>query len=317
MSSNRTQIMLAGLLVVQLLLIVLTRSPFSDASAPTEARLLMPELETLSVAKLELSGDDDATLTLVKQADGWIVEQAGGFPASVDKIDGLLDDLKTLQVRRPVVSSGRYHSTFKVADDEHEGRVMVFSDGSSSPAVDLILGNSPNYQITHVRRQGEPNVYEARGIAPYDVSTDSGAWIEKQLVDVDEEAITGIAVKNPEGGFELTRAEDGVWIVSAPASQAELELDQEKVLSLIRTAGSIRVEKPVGPADPAGQGLGETEVTLTVQGAAPITVQVGSKITDNDSQRYIGKRGFDFTATVWDSSISKVVEQKLADLTAG
>jgi len=235
----------------------------------------------------------------------------------VDKIDGLLDDLKTLQVRRPVVSSGRYHSTFKVADDEYEGRVTVFSDESGSPAVDLILGNSPNYRITHVRRQGEPNVYEARGIAPYDVSTDSGAWIEKQLVDVDEEAITGIAVKNPEGGFELTRAEDGVWIVSAPASQAELELDQEKVLSLIRTAGSIRVEKPVVPADPAGQGLGETEVTLTVEGAAPITVQVGSKITDNDSQRYIGKRGFDFAATVWDSSISKVVEQKLADLTAG
>jgi hypothetical protein len=297
------------------LLIVLTRSPFSDASAPTEARLLMPELETLNVAKLELSGDED-TLTLVKQADGWIVEEAGGFPASAEKIDGLLDDLRTLQVRRPVVSSGRYHSAFKVADDEHEGRVRVFSDESSSPAVDLILGNSPNYQITHVRREGEPNVYEARGIAPYDVSTDSGAWIEKQLVDIDEEAIIGIAVKNAEGSFELTR-EDGVWIVSAPASQADQELDQDKVLSLIRTAGSIRVEKPVGPADPAGQGLGEAEVTLTVEGAAPVTVQVGSKVADNDSQRYIGKQGFDFAATVWDSSVRKIVEQKLGDLIAG
>ena len=57
MSLSRTQIVLAGLLVAQLLLIVLVRSPFSDASAATEARLLMPELEALSAAKLELRGD--------------------------------------------------------------------------------------------------------------------------------------------------------------------------------------------------------------------------------------------------------------------
>ena len=316
MSSNRTQIALAGLLVVQLLLIVLVRSPFSDASAPTEARLLMPELETLGVAKLELGGAEDATLTLVKQADGWIVEQADGFPAASQKIDELLDELKGLQVRRPVVQSGRYHSTFKVADDEHEGRVQIFAEESSSPAVDLILGNSPNYQITHVRLQGESEVYEARGIAPYNVSTNSGSWIEKQLVDIDEETVTGIEVKNPEGSFELA-LEDGVWIVKAPTSLAGDELDQDKVTSLIRTASSIRIEEPVGPVDPAGQGLGETEVTLTIEGAAPVTVQVGAKVADKDTQRYIGKQGFDFAATVWDSSISKVVEQKLADLLAG
>ena len=161
---NRTQLMLGGLLLVQLVLILIFHSPFSDATT-TQPRPLIPELAALTPRQLEIQGPDDPRLMLVKRGEEWQVDDLGGFPADSQKVETMIEELEMLEVRRPVVSSGRYHSAFKVDGDENEARIRLWEDASGDPVVDLIVGSAPNFRSSHVRRADEDNVYEVRGLS--------------------------------------------------------------------------------------------------------------------------------------------------------
>ncbi len=319
---NRTQLMLGGLLLVQIVLILIFHSPFSGATARVESRPLLGVLAAVTPSQLEIRGSDDAVLTLVKQAGEWRVDELGGFPADGQQVDDLLEDLKQLTVRRPVVSSSRYHAAFKVTENEYEARVLVWEESADEPEVDLIVGSSPNFRSSHVRLAGEDAVYEVRGLSPYDLRTDSSSWIDKNLVEADETRVIGLTLTNESGSFELEKQE-GVWKVVSPAASAGKELDAEKAEALIRTASSIRLSDGTGPVDDTAHGLGRPAATLVLRlgpdgtedsSETELTVKVGGQVEDNESQRYITRGGFGFTGTVWESSVRQLLEKTLDEL---
>jgi hypothetical protein len=314
---SRTQLTLGGVLLLQIVLILVLRSPFTGASTVTDPRPLFPALEAITPAKLEIQGAEGEPLTLVKKGGAWGIDQSGGFPADATKIDGLIDDLKSVTVRRPVVSSSRYHDTFRVDDDEHEARLKVWGEGQDEAAVDLILGTSPNFGITHARRAGEDEVWEIRGIAAYDVRADGNAWADLQLVDVEPDAATYLSLSNPSGSFELRKGEDGAWTAQGFAGA----LDQDKVATLLDKAGSIRLAEPAGPVDAAAQGFATPAATVVLRWGpadAPeeVTVRIGTAPQDETSQRYVTRSGFAFAGTVWESTVKRLLEEKLGDLHA-
>jgi hypothetical protein len=324
---NRTQTALAAFLALQFLLILIVRSPFSSATAPVEAQPLLVTLqETASApARVELSGREDKSLTLVREGDAWTIEEFGGFPADSGKIDDLLDDLRELTVRRPVVSSGRHHGSFKVGAEDNEGRVRIFGAEGDEPLVDLILGTSPNYRLLHVRRSGEDEVYETRGLSSYDVRPESASWIVKSLVDVDETEIVQVTIANPNGTIELARG-GGVWNVVSPSLEGGGEIDVSAIESLVRSMTSLQFADGVGAVDETAHGLGEgaTVVTLVVERgpgldgetveSEEIVLRIGAKLAAEDTKRYVTRDGFAFTGTIWDSSVSQLVEKKADEL---
>ena len=328
---NRTQVTLAGLLLIQAILILLLRSPFSGGATPAQAQLLLPQLEVLSATRLEFLGEDDEALTLKRQGHHWAVEQLGGFPVDSERVDEFLDDLRQLEVGRPVVSSSRYHEAFNITDEQNEGRVKIWGDGDDEPQVDLILGNSPNYRISHARLAGQDRVYEVRGLAPYNISANATSWVDKQLVDVPTEQLVGLTLTNPTGSFELVK-QDESWSVRAADGYTGQALDADKLQQLLRAATAIRIDTPIGPIDEAAHGLDDPAATLvlrwialelaaTGEGESPPppeeqTVRIGDKLPDKETQRYATRSGFEFTGAVWESSISKLLEQELDDLLA-
>jgi hypothetical protein len=326
---TRTQTTLASLLLVQVVLILLIHSPFSGATSGVESRSLLPALEAFTATRLKLLGEEDRKVTLIKESDGWALEELGGFPADEQKIDDLLDDLRGLKVRRPVVSGSRYHAAFKVGEDDNEGRVQIWDDPSGNPEVDLIVGSSPNYRSVHVRLVGENPVYEVRDLASYELRADSGNWIEKDLVDVPETELVGLSLSNEKGSFELLK-EDGRW----RAAGAEQELDAEEVDELIRTASSIQLADAVGPKDAERHGLSEGAATLTLRFSPVVPAEgaegavtppsevretvviVGGKLEEKESQRFISRADFEFTGAVWESSVQTLLERTLEELLA-
>lgn len=327
---SRNQWTLAGVLALQVLLILVFRTSLVGATDASEPRALLPALQAGAAAKIELTSADEQPITLQRDGASWGVAQLDGFPADGDKVERLIDDLKAVTVRRPIVTSTRYHETFKVADDDNEARIKVWTD-ADEPAADLIVGDAPNYRVTHVRRADESAVFEARGLSSYDLRSATGNWIRKELVDAKQDQVVGIVVDNPAGRFELEKSGDA-WKVVAPENSAGLELDANKVDELVRAATSLRLADAVGKRDDAAQGLASPEATIVLRwsasDAAPAegetpadlreeTIQVGAKLPDEDAQRYIGRSGFAWAGTIWDSSVKTLLEKKLSDVSAG
>ncbi len=324
---TRGQKFLAAALVLQAILIVLARSPFSGASASAEPRPLLPDLAAWTPTRIDFEQPDEKSITLLRDAENWTVKELEGFPADGTKVESLLEDLEGLRVRRPVVSSSRSHGAFKVKGDDFEARIKIWEDGGDDPRVDLVLGSSPNYRLTHMRLSNDDRVYEVRGLATYDVRADASVWADKQLLDVDEEAITGLKLSNAEGSFELSR-EDETWTIVAPSDWADKALDQEKLDALLAAAGSINLSDPVGPVDEAAHGFDDAAATLELrwrpaagdegsEASGPeqeAVVRIGSQPEDQDTKRYITRAGFGFSGTVWSSSVSKLLEQTISDL---
>ncbi len=313
---DRTQRVLIGLLAAQLLLIVLLRSPFSGGADTFEPRPLLTGLDEMTPTRVELVAPDQQ-VTLVREGDAWIVAEVDGFPADAAKVDRLVETLTDLEVRRPVVSSSRYHDTFEVGDTENVGRVTIWGEGTDEPAVDLIVGSSPNYRITHVRPSDDDRVYEVRGLGSYDVRPELANWIDKQLVELDPAQVEGLVVTNVAGTLELTRGADGAWQLTADGQTVLDELDAGKIDALVAAASSLRLSDPVGPVDAEAHGLAEPAATVTVRyretppDAEPseITIRIGGLLPNKDTQRYIGRSGFNYTGAIWESSVAKLLDE--------
>ena len=327
---NRSHWILTALLVLQLLLILLLRSPFSDAATGSGgARDLLPTLENLNATKIALSGDEQS-VELVRQDDQWRIDALGGFPADGDKVDKLLEDLEGLRVRVPVVTSDRYHDTLQIADDDNSGRVRVWgAEGGDAPEIDLVLGSSPTYRVLHVRHADEDAVFETRGFSAADARPDSAAWIRTSIVEATPEELTALTLENESGRIELLRDATGWTLVGVPDGK---QLDPTKVDSLLRTATGLRFASAVGPLDETAHGFGSPSMTLTLgwlpggfvpsaegessttEPAQTLTVRVGSSLADEDSKRYITRSEFGFTGSIWNGSVQSMLDQQVDDL---
>lgn len=307
---TRTQKTLGLILIVQVVLILLVRSPFGNASTEGTAAKLFPQLAGESISKIQLT-DDKNTVTLSHDESGWHLDEFGGFPADAGKVDELIGDLAALGARRPVARSARYHATFKIDTDGNMGRVRLWGDGAEKPVADLIVGNSANYHALRVRRHSDDAVYEVEGLAAHDVRADAGAWIETRLIDVEAETLQRVSIVNPKGTLELVKGDAG-WTVEG---QADGAVDQAKVEALVRKVSGLAIVAPLGSSAENGPAAGTATATVTIEGPEGTKViLIGDKRPDNTARRSITVEGSGYSAEIWDSSVSSLIDETLNDL---
>ena len=308
---KRSQLVLLGLLAVQLLAIVLSRGLFARPAGESQAGPLRPALQSVSAARVEIDGSDGKAVTLIRDGAQWKIEQAAGFPADTHKVATLLRQLTGLEVSRPVVRSGRYHTALEVSDQKHQRRVRIAGEARGKPIAGVYLGTSPNYRITHVRREGDDRVYEASGIGVFDVPEEPSGWITPRLLDVEADQVVGVRVENAKGRFEAEKGADGAWKL-AGAYGAAAALDATKVNDLVRIAATLQITDPAGKLDATAQGLASPAATVTLRTASGAEAfVVGGKASDG--KRYIARPGADLAAMTLEGSVEKFVSGKAAD----
>ena len=131
---TRAQWILAAALAVQLLLLGLLSLGGRDR-AGSEPRALVPDPEAFTAVRLEIAGDDGDPVSLRREGEGWVLGDPDGYPADRAKVEELLAKLEPLEVRRPVVTSGRYHAALEVADDAFRRRLRAWESRSSAKKV--------------------------------------------------------------------------------------------------------------------------------------------------------------------------------------
>ena len=324
---NHKQTILVVLLVVQMALLIILEGPFSSAAATAgTVQPFLPGLEDLVAARVAIESGDGETVSLSRQGDAWTLDDMGGFPVDGGKVNTMIQDLSRLKVRRPVVTSSRFHDQLMVGDSKYERRIRIWGDAQGDPAIDFLVGASPNYRVSDVRRDGEDDVYEVMGLSSWDLQSDVGSWIDKKLVNVPPEEITGLKVMNGHGTFALKK-EDGAWTVLN--NSASGDLDQGAVDSLVRAYASLYLADPVGQLDVLAQGLDNpaAEIQLIRSAKQPpeageesvaapevTTLQVGKEMDAESGKRYATVSGFGFAVTLNRFDAERATEKKLADL---
>lgn len=171
------------------------------------------------VARIEILGGGK-TLTLEKAGEGWQVASQGGYPASPEKIRGLIlalsearlvepktrnpDRLGLLDVDEPTAK----HSNARLIKLEDQGGTVLAEVIAGKPRAGQ-AGAAPGSSSagTYVRKPGDPQSWLAS--ATISGSASLRDWVEPRVFETDTERVTRLTVEvagNPP--YEIKRNDD-------------------------------------------------------------------------------------------------------------
>ena len=324
---TRIQRVLGGLFLAQLVVLLVLARPFGAGHAAPQDHPLLPGLGAVTPERLEIDDGQGGSVSLERAGGSWALANPKGYPVAAGRVEKLVQDLERVSVGRPVATSPAHHAALKVAETDFERRVRVWSAPGRTPDADLFLGSVAGPGGVHVRAGGKNAVYEASGLNAYDLPSDAGSWIERNLVPVTPEQVTGLEVTNRKGSFALERR-SGSWKVKAPAARAGATLDSTKVEALVRTLCVLSIREPVGALDAQAQGLANPEASVGFEQApsgpgaggpaagGALTVKIGSAPAGKDDQRYATRTGLPWAVTVSKAGADRALNVTLAELVA-
>lgn len=271
---SRTHRQLAALFVVQAALAFLTWTWASRGTGAMPGRSLV-EFDPAGVSTLDVVGDagtpggERRTVKLARESEQWSVASAAGYPAKAEKVDEVLRLLAGLRVETPIAVTAANHAALHVSDREFGRKVTLQTkDG----AVDLVLGSGPRSTV-HVRRADEPEVYAVRGLNLWSVPDEPRGYIETEFVEVSDEDLVRVTVRNAHGELNLAKTPEG-WALAELPPRAELE--EGAARSFLTAAGRLTLQRPVGreskPEYGLDQGATVTLVKAAKEGAEPETI---------------------------------------------
>jgi len=304
--------LLAGLLLLQVGFVALAWWP-EDRSALAPRSLLEIEREEivgLRIALKPAEGREADALQLARGDEGWTLASAGGYPASPEKIDELLDKLVGLEVQSPIATRSENHNALKVGEKEYGRRVEI---ETASGSVELVIGAAASNSI-HVRLADASEVYLARGLSEWSLRDTARTYYEADYVQADVSALTQLVVQNQNGTLSFVR-EGGAWrLEEAPEGGV---LDQEEIESFLATVTEVRIAEPVGRELEPEYGLGAEASGVRVDWALEAENQsvaggyrLGASV---ESQTYVKAADHPFVVKAADSGLEKLREAKLAD----
>jgi hypothetical protein len=278
MMSRLNQILIA-LVVVQLVLVgfVFWPRPASEAQGGS----LLAEFDAEEVSALTIADAEGNQLALAKSGDGWVLPNKGDFPVDGEKVTPFLEKIAAVQADRLVTQTEGSHARLQVAPDEFNRRLeLTLADGMTS---ELYVGSSAGAAATHVRTEGQPQVYLTGELAAWDANPQVTAWVDTLYFTVPQTATTHLTLENQNGTFEFAR-DGNTWTMSG-LEEGET-LDQAAVTSLLSQAGSVRLTDVLGTEEQANFGLAEPLAIVTLETEdGTYTLQVGAR--DDVTNSYV------------------------------
>ncbi len=200
----------AAAVVLMGLAVYLSESRKPVAEAPL-AGSLAPGLEAglNEVNEVVVQAAGGETITLKRGEAGWGVQEKQGYAADVGKLRELLLNLAQAQRIEPKTAVEASYPVLGVQDVEAEGASNVLLRvAGAGPELAVILGqNNSRGAGTFVRLQGEAQCWLVdRNLAAE--KTASG-WLQRDLMDIAANRVTGVEVQPPEGGPVQIEANSG------------------------------------------------------------------------------------------------------------
>jgi len=210
------------------------------SSFPSDTPLLA--LDPGRVDGLLIEDGDGHQVQLLKQGGGWVLPQAGSFPASAGRVDALVGQLAALKTSWPVASTPSAAERFKVADDSFDRR-LTLRHGDTA-LVRLYIGTSPTFRKVNARVDGKDDIYSV-GLESFEMPAKVDAWEDKTLLTLNAEDITRIELP----GVTLQRAGDKLQVDQLGGGEqtaaAESRALLQRIANLTYTASNGKADQAV------------------------------------------------------------------------
>ncbi len=258
---------LAVLLVVQLVLAVtlgVTRpGPTAHEVVGSVLAFTAGEIDELNIAGADSDEAADATGVQIKRVDGaWVLPEQNNYPASAEKVDGLLTKLAGLQRKFAVATSSAAQARFKVAESDFERRITLRAGGADVGT--LYLGTSPGVREVHVRNASDDAIM-AVPLAVHEVGPTFRDWEDRELLQFDVAELRAVTY----AGSRLERTGQqpggalGAWTLSGLG--ADEVVTQTAVDDVVGQLARLRASEVLGTDSEARFGLTTPALKLTLQ----------------------------------------------------
>jgi hypothetical protein len=259
---NRQNQILSIVLAVQIVLAIVVFIP-KTSSSDREIGPLLPGFDPADAVGLTIKDSSGSEVVFAKNDDGsWVMPNADDYPVDDASVEELLAKLPDLDTSRLIANSKSSYNRLMVGEDQFERLIEVELSGGDTER--LYVGSSAGTNATHMRVDGDSEVYLTSGLATWEVSTTLSSWIDTVYFSVTEDDVIAVRLENANGAFEFEKI-DGVW--SFAGLEEGETFDSTGVMALLSRVTSVYTTGPIGKQaeDSFGMDSPQAVVTLTVQ----------------------------------------------------
>jgi hypothetical protein len=254
---NQRNIILSGILVVQLALVAWLFWPNQGSNAAVGA--LLSDVTEADVTGITVQAGEQ-TINLAKTGDSWVLTNYGDYPVDSIKVSDLISKVLSVDTGRLVARTPGSHKRLQVAADDYVRKVdLALSSGRTKT---LYVGSSPSMRTTNVRTADTDLVYLSNQVTASDIRTDVGGWVNLTYLQIPTSDAQAVTIENANGKLDFTRINTDTWtLVGLEAGEVFLNNNFTTILS--RLSG-LNMVSPVGKEATPEMGLDNPSATVTV-----------------------------------------------------
>jgi hypothetical protein len=225
---------------------------------------LLEDLPVNGVVGIKIKGPEGDTVSLAKKEEQWVVEDRYGYSADFAKIADFVRSLQQMKVGRSFEASEDTLKRLKLRDpegadvpDDEKGILVELEDDAGEPLAGVVLGKrrktgqGASTQGQYLRLGPDPVVYLVdKDFASY--RREPQDWLEKLLVDVEDDAVRKVVCEglDEEGVlFRAERPEEGAELVLLDPPP-DKKIKKASLDILARALDTLRLDDVVDPEAP-------------------------------------------------------------------
>jgi hypothetical protein len=203
---------LAGLLGIQVILAVVLLNLHNRQPVAQNEALLAFDRAVLD--KIEIISPD-GKIDLHKKEGSWQI--GNGLPALASRVDELLDEFAAIRSGWVVATTAEAATRFEVTEEKFRRKIHLRQGNTDVGA--LLLGTSPNFRHSHVRKPGDSEIYTVK-LDEYSLPVDQESWLDNQLLRPTEDVIL------LQFGDHKIEKISGQWPARTPDAMAAVASDE-------------------------------------------------------------------------------------------
>jgi len=229
---NKQLLILLGIFVVLLVVVFISKNPFSKYEKTAESGSLFPNFNKDNIAKIETIKSENKTV-LIKNAGKWLVKTMDNYPADQEEVEKLIDKVAEFETSQLISKNPEKQSIFEVDNSGLEAKLY---NSSGELLADFFVGkNGPDFMSTYVRKADSDKVYLVDGYLKSIFDKGERTWKDRSIFDFNKEDITQLTIVSENQKIVIPKDEEGNWKIIEPEAADAKKDEVDKIADKFST----------------------------------------------------------------------------------